>query len=69
MLCMTVFFSVSPFKDQLRIPDFILHKATTMVNVSCFIVTGYLFSILFLYYQLKSVKLLINENGRAHKSL
>ena len=31
MLCMTVFFSVSTFKDQFRIPSFILHKATTIV--------------------------------------
>ena len=62
MLCMTVFFGVSTFKDQFRIPGFILHKATMLVYVSCFIVTGNLFGILFLYYQLKIVKLLITNH-------
>ena len=33
------FVCVSTFKDEFRIASFILHKATTIVNVSRFIVT------------------------------
>ena len=62
-------FQCFEIKDQFHIPGFILHKATTMVKVSCVIVTGHLFGILFLYCHLKSIKLLISEKGRAHKSL
>lgn len=66
MLCMTVFFSFSTFKDQFCIPGFILHKATTVVNVSCFMDTRHLCGIPFLYCQLKSVKLLIMEGLTNH---